>query len=109
MPAKMAKKFAIFAWKAQRVLTKLCSCSNNIGIAKLEGGHDGNSLLYEVQEKGGDKKSTPGYAKEPQTGNPGCLPYVRHKSIQNRETLNLCGGHGVLRSYALAVILLMFA
>jgi hypothetical protein len=44
----MAKKFAIFAWKAQRVLTKLCSCSNNIGIAKLEGGHNGNSLLYEV-------------------------------------------------------------
>jgi len=97
MPAKMAKKFAIFAWKAQRVLTKLCACSNNIGIAKLKGGHNGNSLLYEVQEEGGDKEPSPGYAQEPQTGNPGCLPYLQHKSIQNRESLNFYVGHRVVR------------
>jgi len=81
MPAKMAKKFAIFASKAPRVLTKLCAYSNNIVIAKLKGGHNGNSLLHEVQEKGRDKEPTPGYAKEPQTGNPGCLSYLQHQSI----------------------------
>jgi hypothetical protein len=42
--------------EAQKVLTKLCSYSNNIGVIKLKGGHDGNSLLHEVQEKGRDKK-----------------------------------------------------
>ncbi len=39
---------AIFAGKAQKVLTKLCSYSNNIAIAGIKGGHDGNSLLHEV-------------------------------------------------------------
>ena len=97
MSAKMAKKFAILAWKAQGVLTKLCACSNNIVIAKLKGGHDGNSLLHEVQEKEGDKQPQAGYAQEPQTCHPRCLPCVRHKSIQNRETLNIYGGHRVLR------------
>jgi len=52
----MGKNLTIFALEAQRVLTKLCSCSNNIAIAKLKGGHDGNSLLHEVQEKEGDKQ-----------------------------------------------------
>ena len=97
MPAKMAKKFAIFVWKARRVLTKLCAYSNNIGIAKLKGGHNGNSLLYEVQEKEGDTEPSPGYAQEPQTGHPGCLSCLWHKSIQNRESLNFYGGHQVLR------------
>jgi len=72
----------------QRVLTKLCSYSNNIGVIKLKGGYDGDSLLHEVQEKGGDKKSNAGYTQEPQTSNPGCLSHLRHKSIQNRESLN---------------------
>jgi hypothetical protein len=93
----MAKNLQSLAGKVQRVLTKLCSYSNNIAIAKLKGGHDGNSLLHEVQEKEGDKKPQAGYAQEPQTGNPGCLSYLRHKSIQNRETLNFYGGHWVLR------------
>jgi len=98
MSAKMAKKFAILAWKAQRVLTKLYAYSNNIGIAKLiKGGHHGNSLLHEVQEKEEDKQPQAGYAQEPQTCHPRCLPCVRHKSIQNRETLNIYGGHRVLR------------
>jgi hypothetical protein len=60
--------------EAQKVLTKLCSYSNNIGVVKLKGGHDGNSLLHEVQEKGRDKKPQACYAQEPQTSNPGCLP-----------------------------------
>jgi hypothetical protein len=47
----MAKNLQSLAGKVQRVLTKLCSYSNNIAIAKLKGGHDGNSLLHEVQEK----------------------------------------------------------
>jgi hypothetical protein len=77
----MVKNLTIFALKAQRVLTKLCACSNNIDIAKLKGGHNGDSLLYEVQEKGRDKKPTPCYAEEPQTGDPGRLSYLWHKSI----------------------------
>jgi len=64
---------------------------------KLKGGHDGDSLLHEVQEKGRDKKPNAGYTQEPQTSDPGCLSYLRHKSIQNRETLNFYGGHRVLR------------
>jgi len=60
--------------ETQKVLTKLCSYSNNIDVTKLEGGHDGNSLLHEVQEKGGDKKPKAGYTQEPQTSNTGCLP-----------------------------------
>jgi len=60
--------------EAQKVLTKLCSYSNNIGVVKLKGGNDGNSLLHEVQEKGRDKKPQAYYAQEPQTSNPGCLP-----------------------------------
>jgi hypothetical protein len=81
----------------QGVLTKLCPYSNNIDIAKLKGGYDGDSLLHEVQEKGGDKKPKAGYAQEPQTSHPGFLSCLRHKSIQNRESLNLYGGHRVLR------------
>jgi hypothetical protein len=92
----MVKNLTIFALEAQRVLTKLCSYSNNIAIAKLKGGHDGNSLLHEVQEKEGDKQPQAGYAQEPQTCHPRCLPCVRHKSIQNRETLNIYGGHRVI-------------
>jgi len=60
--------------KAQRVLTKLYSYSNNIGVTKLKGGHDGNSLLHEVQEKGRDKEPKAGYTQEPQTSNTRCLP-----------------------------------
>ena len=78
-------------------MTKLCSYSINIDIAKLKGGHNGDSLLHEVQEKGRDKKPEADYAQEPQTSNPGFLSYLRHKSIQNRESLNFCGGHRVLR------------
>ncbi len=70
-------------------MTKLYAYSNNIDIAKLKGGYDGNSLLYEVQEKGGDKKPEKSYAQEPPTSNPGCLSHLWHKSIQNRESLNL--------------------
>ena len=77
-------------------MTKLCSYSNNIDIAKLKGGRDGNSLLHEVQEKGGDKEPTACNTQEPQTSNTGCLPCLRHKSIQNRETLNFYGGYWVL-------------
>jgi len=91
-------------------LTKLYSYSNNIGIAKLKGGYDGNSLLHEVQEKGGDKEPQAGYAQEPQTSNTGFLSCLRHKSIQNRASLNLYGGSpGVERSHALAVTLSTFA
>jgi hypothetical protein len=93
----MVKNLTIFAWKAQKVLTKLCSYSNNIGIAKLKGGYDGYSLLHEVQEKEGDKKPQACYAQEPQTSHPGFLSCLRHKSIQNRESLNIYGGHRVLR------------
>jgi len=77
-------------------LTKLYSYSNNICVTKLKGGYDGDSLLYEVQEKGGDKKPNAGYTQEPQASDPGCLSCLRHKSIQNRETLNFYGGHRVL-------------
>ena len=98
--AKMVKNFAIFALETQKVLTKLCSYSNNIVVIKLKGGHDGDSLLHEVQEKGRDKKPHAGYTQEPQTGNPGCLSCLWHKSIQNRETLNFYGGHRVLRGIA---------
>lgn len=93
--------------KPSGVLTKLCAYSINIGIAKLKGGHNGNSLLHEVQEKEGDKQPQAGHAQEPQTSYPRCLPCVRHKSIQNRETLNICGSHRVLRGHALAVMLFM--
>jgi len=72
-PAKMVEKFTIFALEAPKVLTKFCSYSNNIYITELKGGHDGYSLLYEVSEKGGDKKPKPGYTQEPQTSNKGCL------------------------------------
>jgi hypothetical protein len=58
----MVKNFTIFVWKVQKVLTKLCSYSNNIVIAKLKGGHDGNSLLHEMQEKEGDKQPQAGHA-----------------------------------------------
>jgi hypothetical protein len=78
---------AIFAAKNQKVLTKLWPYSNNIAIAETEGGYDGNSLLYEVQEKEGDEQPKAGYAQESQTGHPRCLSGVRDKSIQNRETL----------------------
>lgn len=40
---------------------------------KSKGGCDGNSLLHEVSEEGGDKKPRPRYAQESQTGNKGCL------------------------------------
>jgi len=83
--------------ETQKVLTKLCSYSNNIGVTKLKGGHDGDSLLHEVQEKSGDKKPNAGYTQEPQTSDPGCLSCLRHKSIQNRESLNFYGGHRVVR------------
>jgi hypothetical protein len=46
-------------------LTKLYSYSNNIGVIKLKGGYDGDSLLHEVQEKGGDKEPHAGYPQEP--------------------------------------------
>jgi hypothetical protein len=77
-------------------LTKLCSYSNNIAIGETEGGNDGNSLLHEVQEKEGDKQPAAGYAQESQAGHPGCLPCVRHKSIQNREALGILGDQRVL-------------
>jgi len=87
---------AVSAAKAQEVLTKLCCYSNNIAIARVKGGHDGNSLLHEVQEEEGDEQPSAGYAQESQTSHPRCLPCVRHKGIQDRETLNICGGHQVL-------------
>ena len=92
----MVKNLQSLALEAQKVLTKLCSYSNNIGVTKLKGGYDGDSILHEVQEKGGDKEPHAGYTQEPQTSNPGCLSCLRHKSIQNRETLNFYGGHRVL-------------
>jgi hypothetical protein len=95
-PAKMVENLQSLALETQKVLTKLCSYSNNIDIAKLKGGYDGNSLLYEVQEEGGDKKPNAGYTQEPKTSDPGCLSCLRHKSIQNREALNFYGGHWVL-------------
>jgi hypothetical protein len=104
----MFKNLQSLLQKDQRVLTKLCSYSINIDTAKLKGGHDGNSLLYEVQEKERDKQPKAGYAQEPQTCHPGCLPCVRHKSIQNRETLNIYGGHWVLRGHAVAMTLSIF-
>jgi hypothetical protein len=51
-PAKMVKNLQYLPLETQKVLTKLRSYSNNIGVTKLKGGHDGDSLLYEVQEKG---------------------------------------------------------
>jgi hypothetical protein len=95
-PAKMVENLQSLALETQKVLTKLCPYSNNIGVIKLKGGYDGDSLLHEVQEEGGDKKPHAGYTQEPQTSDPGCLSYLRHKSIQNRETLNFYGGHRVL-------------
>ena len=80
-PAKMVENLQSLALETQKVLTKLCSYSNNIGVAKLKGGYDGDSLLHEVQEKGRDKKPNAGYTQEPQAGNPGCLSCLRHKSI----------------------------
>lgn len=61
-------------WKLKGVLTKLCSYSINICITELKGGYDGNSLLYEVQEKGRNKKPPTRYAQEPQTSDQRCLP-----------------------------------
>jgi hypothetical protein len=80
---------AVFVCKAQEVLTKLCSYSNNIAIAEIEGGNHGNSLLHEVQEEEGDKQPAAGHAQESQTSHPRCLSCVRHKGIQNREALNI--------------------
>jgi len=85
----------IFAERVQKVLTKLCPYSNNIAIAEIEGGQDGNSLLYEVQEKEGDKQPAAGHAQESQAGHSRCLSGVRDKSIQNRETLSILGGQRV--------------
>ena len=99
-PAKMVKNLQSLALEAQKVLTKLCSYSNNIGVTKLKGGYDGDSVLHEVQEKGGDKEPHAGYAQEPQASNQGCLSCLRHKSIQNRETLNFYCGHWVLSGVA---------
>jgi hypothetical protein len=73
MPIKILKKSAIFALEAQKVLTKLCAYSNNIVLANLKGGYNGNSLLHEVQKKGGDEESTTGYAQERKACNPGRL------------------------------------
>jgi hypothetical protein len=42
-----------------------------------------------VQEKGGNKESTAGYAQEPQASHPGCLPCLWHQSIQDREKVDL--------------------
>jgi hypothetical protein len=97
--------------KPTGVLTKLYAYSNNIDIAKfrLKGGHNGNSLLYEVQKKERDKQPQAGHAQEPQTSHTRCLPCVRDKSIQNRKTLNICGSHRVLMGHALAVIRFMLA
>jgi hypothetical protein len=92
----MVENLQYLALETQKVLTKLYSYSNNIGVIKLKGGYDGNSLLHEVQEKGGNKKPNAGYTQESQTSNPGCLSQLRHKSIQNRESLNFYGGHLVL-------------
>jgi hypothetical protein len=77
-------------------LTKLRSYSNNIGVTKLKGGYDGDSLLYEVQEKGRNKKPHASHTQKPKTGDPGRMSCLRHKSIQNRETLNFYGGHWVV-------------
>jgi hypothetical protein len=96
-PAKMVENLQSLALEAQKVLTKLCSYSNNIGVTKLKGGYDGDSLLHEVQEEGGDKKPNAGYTQEPQTSDTGRLSCLWYKSIQNRETLNFYGGHRVLR------------
>jgi hypothetical protein len=71
----------ILALNISKVLTKPCPYSNNIGIAKPEGGHNGNSLLHEVQEKGRDKKPEASYTQEPSTSNTGCLSHLRHKGI----------------------------
>jgi hypothetical protein len=57
--------------------------------------------LHEVQEKGGDKKPKPGYTQEPQASNTGCLSYLRHKGIQNSESLNFYGGCRVLKGVTL--------
>jgi len=103
-PAKMVENLQSLALETQRVLTKLYSYSNNIGVTKLKGGYDGDSLLHEVQEKGGDKKPNAGYTQEPQTSNTGCLSCLRHKSIQNRESLNFYDGHRVVRSRSITTI-----
>lgn len=75
--------------KTHKVLTKLRPYSNNIALAGLKGGRDGNSVLHEVQEEEGDRESKAGYAQESQTGHPGCMPRVRHEGIQNREALTV--------------------
>jgi len=77
----MVENLQSLALEAQKVLTKLCSYSNNIDIAKLRGGHNGDGLLHEVQEEGRDKKPKAGYTQEPPTSNPGRLSFLRHKSI----------------------------
>jgi len=40
-------------------------------------------ILYEVQEKEGDKEPSPGYAKEPQARNSRCVSSVRNQGIPN--------------------------
>jgi hypothetical protein len=89
--------------KPKKVLTKLCSYSNNMATAEIKGGYDGNSLLYEVQEKEGDKQPAAGYAQKSQASHPGRLSRVRHKSIQNRETVDTCAGDRLLMGYALVM------
>jgi hypothetical protein len=107
---KWSKIYNLCLKKAKKVLTKLCCYSNNISIVKLKGGHDGNSLLHEVQEKGRDEKPRASYTQEPQASNQGCLSYLWHKSIQDRESLNIYrGARRVERGHVLAVMLFVFA
>jgi len=80
--------------KGSKVLTKLCPYSNNIAIPEIEGGYHGNSLLHEVQEEERDKQPAESHAEESQTGHPGRLPRVRHKGIQNRETIDFAAVTG---------------
>jgi len=45
--------------------------------------------LYEVSEKGGDKRPQEHHNEEPQAGNPGRLLNLWYQSIQNRQELKL--------------------
>jgi hypothetical protein len=58
-------------------------------MLKPKGGHDGNCLLYEVQEESRHKKPTAGDAEEPQTSDTRCVSPLWHQSVQNRESLNI--------------------
>jgi len=71
------------------VLTKVRACSNNIAKAKAKGGHNGDSVLHEVQEKGGDKESQTCHTEESETCHSGCLLDLWHKGIQNRKSLTV--------------------